>query len=100
VRVELEVTGGYTGRAGTQKIDVDTSKLPAKAADAIARDLEQLPASTWQSTFLKAHPASWDFVHVLRVVDTGGERTTKFHIGEGPKQLSTLAQLLKDLNPA
>jgi hypothetical protein len=97
VRVELEVTGGFTGRAGTQKIDVDTSRLPPKTADDITRDLEQLPPSTWRSTFLKAHPAPWDFVHVLRVVDDGGERATKFHLNEGPKQLSTLAERLKEL---
>lgn len=97
MRVELEITGGYTGRAGTQKIDVDTARLPPKTADAITRDLEQLPASTWQSTFLKPHPAPWDFVHVLRVMDASGERTTKFHLDEGPKQLSALAERLKEL---
>lgn len=98
MKVELEITGGYTGRAGTQKIDVDTARLPPNAADAITRDLEQLPASTWQSTFLKAHPAPWDFVHVLRVIDAGRERTTKFHIDEGPRQLSALAERLKELD--
>jgi hypothetical protein len=99
VKVELEITGGFTGRAGAQKIDVDTSRLPPKAADDITRDLEHLPPSTWRSTFLKAHPAPWDFVHVLRVVDAGGERATKFHLNEGPKELSTLAERLKDLQP-
>ncbi len=98
MKVELEVTGGFTGRAGTQKIDVDTSRLPAKDAEDITRDLEQLPPSTWRSTFLKAHPAPWDFVHVLRVVDAGGERATKFHLDEGPKELSTIAERLKNLD--
>ncbi len=94
MRISLEVTGGFTGRAGTQKIDVDTSALPPAKAKDVARDLERLPASTWQSQYLKAHPQPWDFVHVLCVTDEHGERSTKFHLNEGPKELSSLVDLL------
>ena len=97
MRVVLEVTGGFTGRAGTRKIDVDTARLSPKAADELTRDLGRLPPSTWHGTFLKAHPAPWDFVHVLRVIDAGGERTTKFHLHEGPPELSAIAERMKEL---
>ncbi len=99
MRIVLEVTGGFTGRAGTQKIDVETSRLPQQASDDVTRDLGRLPPNTWQSTFLKAHPAPWDFVYVLRVIDATGERATKFHLHEGPKELSDVAERLKALDP-
>ena len=97
MRLVLEITGGFTGRAGTEKIDVDTAQLAPATADDIARDLGRLPASTWQGTFLKAHPTPGDFVHVLRVADANGERSTKFHLHEGPPELSAIAERLKAL---
>lgn len=97
MRLSLEVTGGFTGPAGAEKIDVDTARLAPATAGDITRDLERLPPSTWQGTFLKSHPAPWDFVHVLRVVDANGERSTKFHLHEGPPELSAIAERLKEL---
>jgi hypothetical protein len=97
VRVVLEVTGGFTGKAGTQKLEVDTARLSPKDADDLTRDLGRLPPSTWNGSFLKAHPAPWDFLHVLRVVDGAGERTTRFHLHEGPPELSAIAERMKAL---
>jgi hypothetical protein len=99
VRIVLQVTGGFTGPAGKQTIDVDTTRLPAQAAAKLEGDLQRLPPATWKTHFLKAHPAPWDFVHELRIVDGGSERSTTFHTGEGPPELAALTEQLTALSP-
>jgi hypothetical protein len=95
----LEVTGGFTGPAGKQTIDVETSRLPAPDRERIERDLERLPSDALGSSHLKAHPQSWDFVHELKVGEGVSERTARFHLDEGPPALSTLARHLTELAP-
>ncbi len=98
MRVVLEVTGGFTGPAGKQTIAIDTARLPVKDAEPIDRDLKRLPSAAWNKDFLKAHPKPWDFVHVLRVGDPGSERSIRFHLNEGPPELSTLVEHLTGLS--
>ncbi|HEX3593930.1 MAG TPA: protealysin inhibitor emfourin [Polyangiaceae bacterium] len=100
MKIELEVTGGFTGPAGKQTISVDTARLPVTDAAPLDRDLERLPHATWGNQYLKAHPKPWDFVHELRISDAGGQRSAKFHLDEGPPELSAIARRLTELSPS
>lgn len=91
MKIVLEVTGGFTGKAGKQVIAVDVDQLPADLASETRRLLNAIPPSAWGGSFLSNHPKPWDFKHRLSVHD-GGERVVTFHKGYGPAELTTLAE--------
>jgi hypothetical protein len=98
MKLELEVTGGFTGKAGKQLIRIDTDQLGPDVAAQLHRDLEQLPEDTWGQSFLSPHPKPWEFLHELRVVEDGRDRSVRFHLNQGPPALSRIAEQLKEIH--
>ena len=94
MKVRLEVTGGFTGKAGTQVIRLDLEQLSADEAAAIRTLIDALPESTWGGSFMSSHPKPWDFKHTLIVGEGEQRRAVTFHKGNGPVQLTTLAEWL------
>jgi Emfourin len=98
MKIELEVTGGFTGRAGKQLIRVDTDQLNPTVAAQLHKDLEQLPESSWGQSFESPHPKPWDFLHQLRVVEGDTSKSVRFHFNQGPPALSRIAEQLKEIH--
>lgn len=94
MKLALEVTGGFTGPAGTQRVEVELDDLPAAQARPLRDALEQIPESAWGGTFTLPHPKPWDFRHVLKTGSGGDERVVTFHRGAGPPALTRLAESL------
>jgi len=94
MKIKLEVTGGFTGKAGAQTIEEDTDCLDPAIAAQIDHALKLLPDQTWGQSYLSPHPKSWDFLHKLTIIDTHGEKTAQFHSGVGPTGLTRIAELL------
>jgi hypothetical protein len=94
MKVKLEVTGGFTGKAGAQTIEEDTDRLDPATATQIGHALKLLPDQTWGQSYLSPHPKSWDFLHKLTITDAHGEKTVQFHSGVGPPGLTRIAELL------
>ena len=97
---ELEVTGGFTGKAGKQLIRIDTDTLGPADAGRLQRDLEQISDDTWGRSFESPHPKPWDFMYELRVEEVGKQKSVRFHLNQGPSDLSKIADQLKKLNSA
>jgi hypothetical protein len=91
VKVVLERSGGFTGPAGTDRIELDLTKLPAEQSARLCQDLDAIPADTWSRKFLSPHPKPWDFRHVLRVGEGAAARSVEFHLDQGPAALTRLA---------
>src|SRR5438874_635665 len=98
MKIELEITGGFTGPAGKQVIRVALDQLPANDAAALRREVDAIPKTAWGGSFMAAHPQSWDFRHVLRVEQNGETKTVSFHKNQGPAELSQLADHLTALD--
>jgi hypothetical protein len=94
VKLVLEVTGGFTGPAGKQRVEVDLGRLPPAEAAKLHRDLDQIPESAWGQTFTLPHPKAWDFTHKLRVNSGDRENVVTFHDGAGPEPLSRIAKYM------
>lgn len=96
MKVSLEVTGGFAGPAGKQRVemDTDTAQLSPSETARLTDLLERLPAETWSKRFVAPHPKSWDFLHVLSLEDGHGPRSVTFHLGQGPQELTALAEWL------
>ncbi len=94
MKLSLEVTGGFTGPAGKQKVEVELDQLPPDRAAKLRADLEQIPASAWGSSFLLPHPKPWDFRHVLSVTSGDQPRVITFQRGAGPPALTKIAEEL------
>ncbi len=95
MKLVLEVTGGFTGKAGKQVISLDLDQLPEGVASEMHRLLEAVPPSVWGESYLSNHPKPWDFRHELSVRD-GEQRMVTFHKGQGPSELTTLAERIVD----
>jgi len=98
MKFELEVTGGFTGKAGKELIRIDTDQLEPEVAERLHRDLEQLPPQTWGHSFLAPHPKPWDFLHELRVIEDGRDKSVRFHPNYGPPELTRITEQLKELD--
>src|SRR5205085_6081482 len=98
MKIELEVTGGFTGKAGKQSIQVDTDKLDPAEAGRLERDLERLSDGAWGRSFLAPYPKPWDFLHELRLEEDGKQKWVRFHLNQGPPELSSIAEQLKRLD--
>lgn len=96
MKLLLEVSGGFTGPAGKQRVEVDLDQLPPAEAAKLRAELEHIPASAWGSTFSLAHPKPWDFRHVLSVTSADGVRVVTFQSGAGPAALSEIAKSLRE----
>jgi hypothetical protein len=94
VNVRLEVIGGFTGKAGKQVIQIALDKLAPEEAAELRRLIESLPDDIWGGSYLAPHPKSWDFRHTLEVTEGDNIRTATFHGGQGPAELTTIAQRL------
>lgn len=94
MKVELEVSGGFSGPAGKQTTEVDLNQLPAPEAATLRREVESVPAASWGNSFLDQHPKPWQFRHVLRVTEGGAQRSAVFHLDHGPAALSAIAKQL------
>jgi hypothetical protein len=97
MKLDLEVTGGFTGKAGKQIMQADTDHLKPDTAARLLRDLMQLPDQTWGQSFTSPHPKPWDFLYRLTVVDNDKEKSVQFHLNQGPPGLTQIAKLLQDL---
>lgn len=93
MKVSLEVTGGFSGPAGQQIIELDLDQ-PSTAATDVRRDLGRLNDDDFGRSFLAPHPKPWDFRHVLKVSDAAGERAVTFHLEQGPPELTRIAKRL------
>jgi hypothetical protein len=98
MKIALEVTGGFTGKAGKQVIQVDTDQLDPAAAAQLNGDLEQLPDQTWGQFFEAPHPKPWDFIYQLTLGDDGQAKSVRFHLNQGPPGLTRIAEQLKELH--
>jgi len=94
VKLVLEVTGGFTGPAGKQRVELDLDQLPPAESAKLRAYLEQIPESAWGKEFALPHPKPWDFKHTLRLISEHGERAVTFHAGAGPATLTHIAQSL------
>jgi len=94
VKLQLVVTGGFTGPAGKQRVELELEQLPPAEASKLRADLEQIPESAWGSSFLLPHPKPWDFRHVLSVKSGEREQVVTFHGGAGPAALTAIAKSL------
>jgi hypothetical protein len=94
VKLVLEVTGGFTGPAGTQRVELELEQLPAAEATQLRSDLEQIPETAWGNTFALAHPKPWDFRNVLSVKSGDRDQVVTFHTGAGPAALTRIAKAL------
>jgi hypothetical protein len=94
VKLVLEVTGGFTGPAGKQRVEVELEQLPAAEAAQLRTELEEIPETAWGSTFSLAHPKPWDFRHVLSVTSRERDQVVTFHNGAGPPALTRIAKSL------
>jgi hypothetical protein len=90
LKIRLEITGGFTGPAGKQVVDIDLDQLPEQDALRLRRDIALVSPTIWGGTFLAAHPKSSDFRHLLRLTDDGPERSAVFHRGQAPAALLSL----------
>ncbi len=97
MKIVLEITGGFTGKAGKQVIDIDLDQLPSHVASEMQNLIGAVPSSVWGGTYLASHPRPWDFTHELSVRD-GEARSVTFHSGQGHEVLTTLAQRIIDYN--
>jgi len=100
MKIQLKVTGGFTGPAGAQVMEVDTDHLAPAAAAQLHRDLEQLPAAAWGQSYASPKPQSWDFMHRLTVTDHGKEKSVQFHLNHGPAALTQIVQQMTEINNA
>ena len=100
MKIQLEVTGGFTGPAGKQVMQVDTDHLAPTAAARLHHDLEQLPTNTWGQSYVSPKPQSWDFLHHLTVTDDGKEKSVQFHLNQGPPALTQIAQQMTEIQNA
>ena len=91
MKLELEVTGGFTGPAGKQLIRIALDQIPAGVAADIQRDLGRVPETAWGCSFMAAHPKSWDFKYVLRMGEGNTQIAITFHKDQGPPELSRIA---------
>lgn len=98
MKIQLKVTGGFTGPAGAQVMEVDTDHLAPAASARLHRDLEQLPPGTWGQSYVSPKPQSWDFMHDLTVTDHGKEKSVQFHLNQGPPALTQIAQQVTEIN--
>jgi len=92
MNIQLEVTGGFTGKAGKQSICLELEKIPDGVATEIRSLLGSIPPSAWGGSFLSNHPRPWDFKQELTVREEGKERTVTFHKGQGPAELTKLTE--------
>jgi hypothetical protein len=97
IKITLEITGGFTGRAGKRVIAVDLSQLPEAKAAELHQGLQSIPPTAWGASFFAPHPKPWDFQHVLQVEDGGSTRRVEFHRGQGPPELTRMAEKLIEL---
>lgn len=100
VNIELEITGGFTGKAGTQVIRVQPDQLSPALAASLNECLKEVPDDAWGRTFMSAHPQSWDFMYCLRVTQDGKEKSVRFQKNEGPAQLTRASEILIEFNAA
>jgi len=98
MKIELEGTGGFTGPAGKQVIQVDTDKVGPAVSQRLHRDLEQIPADAWGKSFESAQPKPWDFLYNLSISQDGKQKSVRFHQNQGPPQLSRLVEQLTNLD--
>ncbi len=98
MRLELEITGGFTGPAGTQRIGVDIERLPAERGRRLRSALDCLPESAWGASFMAPHPTYADFRYMLRQIEGDAWKIVIFHLHQGPAELSEIAQQLIDIH--
>ena len=94
MKLVLEVTGGFTGPAGRQRVEVELAQLPAAEAAQLRSDLDEIPETAWGSTFSLDHPKPWDFRNVLSVKSGERDQVVTFHTGAGPAALTRIAKSL------
>ena len=92
--IQLEATGGFTGKLGKQTMPVATDRLAAVDAAPITRDLEQIPADAWGQSYRSPQPKPWDFLYCLTI---DNDRSIEYHLDQGPPALTTLAHQITDL---
>jgi hypothetical protein len=98
-RVNLEMTGGFTGAAGKQAITLDLGQLPQAKSAELQSGLDSIPEAAWGSSFFAPHPKPWDFHHVLKVEDDQGvTRQVEFHRGQGPPELTGMVDKITELH--
>ena len=96
MKLELEVSGGFTGKAGMQVLRLDTEHIAPELRAKLHQSLEDLPDTVWGHSYMSPSPQSWDFNHKLTVIEDGKEKSVQFHLGQGPQELTTIAALMKE----
>ena len=94
MRITLEIAGGFTGRAGAERIELDLVELPQLEA-AQLRELvaaAKLPPVESHGALLKHEPRAWDFVHELTVAVAGTTRRIRYHLDVASPELRALAE--------